>query len=93
MDQITAAGLDIDQGMVLKFKDVICYRPEAIRVMSLLSTGSGLFNRVNAFLFETKIMAAIFYPLGKAFRSVVLKLLGIRYIQNLEQPARSSTRA
>lgn len=87
MDQITAAGLDIDQGMVLKFKDVIYYGPDAIRVISLLSTGSGLFNRVNALLFGTRTMAAIFYPLGKAFRSVVLKLLGIRTIQNLKQPA------
>ncbi len=31
MDQITAAGLDIDQGMVLKFKDVIYYGPDAIQ--------------------------------------------------------------
>jgi hypothetical protein len=83
MDEITALGLDIDQGMVLKFQDVIYYGPEAIRMMSLLSTSSGWFNRVNAVFFGGKRRAGFWYPVGKAFRNVVLKLLGIRYIDNL----------
>ncbi len=83
MDEITAAGLDIDQGMVLKFNDVLYYGPDAIRVLTLLSTGSGLFNRITAGFFGGTRRARLFYPLGKAVRNVVLKLLGIAYIDNL----------
>src|SRR5882724_9972083 len=46
MDEITAAGLDIDQGMVLKFRQVMYYGPDAIHMLSLLSTRSGWFNRL-----------------------------------------------
>jgi predicted DCC family thiol-disulfide oxidoreductase YuxK len=84
MDEITAAGLDIDQGMVVKFKDIIYYGPDAIRVLTLLSSGSGLFNRIAYGFFGTPARAGIFYPLGKALRNLVLKLLGIRYIDNLK---------
>jgi predicted DCC family thiol-disulfide oxidoreductase YuxK len=85
MDEITAAGLDIDQGMVVKFKNAVYYGADAIHILTLLSTPSGFFNRMNYYLFSTKIGARLFYPLGKAFRNIVLKLLGIKYIENLKR--------
>ena len=84
MDEITAAGLDIDQGMVLKFKDAIYYGPDAIHMLTLLSTPSGIFNRINYYVFSTRVGANIFYPIGKFFRTLLLKLLGIKYIENLK---------
>ena len=84
MDEITAAGLDIDQGMVLKFERVIYYGADAIHMLTLLSSPSGLFNRVNYYLFSSKLGAKILYPLGKALRSLILTLLGIRAIENLK---------
>lgn len=86
MDEITAAGLDIDQGMVVKFKNTIYYGADAIRIVTLLSGSSGFFNRVNYLFFSSKLAANVFYPLGKAFRNVVLKVMGIKYIENLKQP-------
>jgi hypothetical protein len=77
MDEITAAGLDIDQGMVLKFKQVTYYGPEAIHMLSLLSTRAGWFNRLCFMIFATRCGARVFYPLGKAFRNLLLKVLGI----------------
>jgi len=84
MDQITAAGLNIDQGMVLKFNDVMYYGPDAIFVLTRLSSPSGIFNRINYYFFGSKIGASLFYPAGKAVRTVLLKLLGIKYIENLK---------
>ncbi|HYN53616.1 MAG TPA: DCC1-like thiol-disulfide oxidoreductase family protein [Methylotenera sp.] len=84
MDEITAAGLDIDQGMVVKFKNIIYYGPDAINILTLLSTPSGFFNRINYYIFSTNFGAKIFYPVGKAFRTLILKLLGIKYIENLK---------
>lgn len=90
MDEITRLGLDIDQGMVLKFKDAIYYGPDAIHMLTLLSTPSGIFNRINYYVFSTKTGAKIVYPVGKAFRTLILKLLGIQYIENLKKDSNIS---
>ncbi len=87
MDEITAAGLDIDQGMVVKFDDVIYYGADAIRMLTLLSSPAGWFNRMNYLLFASPSRARVAYGLGRALRNLVLKLMGIRYIENLK-PAR-----
>jgi hypothetical protein len=84
LDEVTAAGLDIDHGMVLKFKDVIYYGSDAAYVLTMLSSPTGIFNRLNYYFFGSKIGAHIFYPAGKAFRTILLKLLGIKYIENLK---------
>lgn len=88
MDEITAAGLDIDQGMVVKFEGVLYYGPEAIRMLTLLSTPSGLFNRINYLFFGGRGRAGFFYPAGKAVRNVILKIMGIGYIENLKTTSR-----
>ncbi|MFZ6654771.1 DCC1-like thiol-disulfide oxidoreductase family protein [Undibacterium sp. TJN19] len=84
LNEVTKMGLNIDQGMVLKFKGVIYYGADAIYVLTSLSTPSGIFNRINYYFFSSKLGAKIFYPLGKAFRTLLLKLLGIQYIENLK---------
>ena len=84
MDEITAAGLNIDQGMVVKFKGTMYYGADAINVLTLLATRSGFFNRVAYWFFASPTASRIFYPAGKALRNVLLKLLGIRYIDNLK---------
>lgn len=48
MDEITAAGLDIDRGMVVKAGGTLYYGPDAIHVLALLGTNSGVFNRISA---------------------------------------------
>lgn len=83
MDEITRAGLDIDQGMVLKLRGQLYYGDVAIYMIALMSTRAGWFNRLTYLFFGTPLAARIFYPAGKAFRNVLLKVLGISYINNL----------
>lgn len=83
MDEVTAAGLDIDQGMVLKFKGVLYDGADAVYVLSLLSTRSGLFNRLCFLLFGTRFGARVLYPVGKAVRNLTLRVLGVSFIGNL----------
>lgn len=83
MQQITARGLDIDQGMVLKMGDNWYYGSDAIYMLSLLSSRNGLFNRLNYHLFKSKRLAKWLYPLLRFFRNLLLKLLGKRKINNL----------
>jgi predicted DCC family thiol-disulfide oxidoreductase YuxK len=83
MDEITRAGLDIDQGMVLKVRGQLYYGHDAIRMITLLSTRAGWFNRLAFLFFGTPFAARVFYPAGKAVRNLLLRILGIRYIDNL----------
>jgi predicted DCC family thiol-disulfide oxidoreductase YuxK len=83
MDEITRAGLDIDQGMVLKLRGQLYYGDAAIYMITLMSTRTGWFNRLAFLFFGTRLAARVFYPAGKAIRNLLLKLLGITYINNL----------
>ncbi|MDP2716193.1 DCC1-like thiol-disulfide oxidoreductase family protein [Rheinheimera sp.] len=83
MRAITAQGLDIDQGMVLKMADSCYYGSDAIYMLSLLSSRSGVFNRLNYHLFKSRRVAKWLYPLLRACRNLLLKLLRKRKINNL----------
>lgn len=83
MQQITAQGLDIDQGMVLKMGDNWYYGSDAISMLALLSSRNGLFNRLNYHLFKSKRLAKWLYPLLRCCRNLLLKLLGKHKINNL----------
>jgi hypothetical protein len=54
-----------------------------MQMLTLLSTRAGWFNRLCFVFFGSRWGARVFYPLGKAVRNVVLKVLGIAYIDNL----------
>ena len=83
MDEITATGLDIDQGMVVKMGGELYYGDDAIHMLALLSTRSGIFNRLNYWIFRSRRLSRMFYPVLRYFRNLLLKLLGRTKINNL----------
>jgi predicted DCC family thiol-disulfide oxidoreductase YuxK len=85
MQEITALGLDIDQGMVLKMGGEIYYGSDAIHALALISSRSGMFNKLNYWMFKSKRMSYIFYPVLRFLRNILLKLLSVRKINNLNQ--------
>ena len=86
MDEITRSGLDIDQGMVLKMGEELYYGSDAIHALALISSRSGFFNRVNYWLFRSKRLSRVLYPLLRFFRNLLLKILKKTKINNLGQP-------
>ena len=88
MGEITAKGLDIDEGMVLKFGNTLYYGADAIHVLSLMSSRSGAFNRLTYWIFRSKRLSTILYPLFRFFRNLLLKLLRKSRINNLGLPRR-----
>lgn len=86
MDEITAAGLDIDQGMVVKIGDTLYYGSDAIHVLALLGTNSGFFNRVTHWIFRFRPVAKVLYPVLRAGRNLLLKSLRRTRINNLRLP-------
>lgn len=81
--EITARGLDIDEGMVLKLGDTLYHGSDAIHVLSLIGTRSGVLNRLNHHLFRHPRVAAVLYPVLRRCRALLLRLLGRTRINNL----------
>ncbi len=86
MDEITQQGLDIDQGMVLKVGDQLYHGADAIHALSLMSSRSGIFNRLNYWMFASQDIARVLYPILKCLRNALLKLLRKSKINNLGVP-------
>uniref|UniRef100_A0A486XQL2 Uncharacterized protein n=1 Tax=Rheinheimera sp. BAL341 TaxID=1708203 RepID=A0A486XQL2_9GAMM len=86
MRELTAHGLDIDQGMVLIMANNRYYGSDAIYMLSLLSSRNGIFNRLNYHLFKSRRVAKVLYPLLRGCRNVLLKLMRKRKINNLGLP-------
>lgn len=84
MNEITAHGLDIDRGMVVKIENDIYYGSDAIHIMALLSTKSGIFNRLTYWLFQSKRITSTLYPLLRECRKLILWLIGVSMIKNLD---------
>ncbi len=83
MDEITAQGLDIDQGMVLKMGGQLYYGADAIHALALISSRYGVFNRFNYWMFKSSTLSGLLYPVLRLFRNLLLKLLGKTRINNL----------
>ncbi len=83
MDEITAVGLDIDEGMVLKADDRLYYGSEAIQRLATLSSRTGFVNRLSYWVFRWPAVARLLYPVLAACRNVLLKVLGRTRINNL----------
>lgn len=76
VDKVRQAGLDLDEGMVLKLNGRLYHGADCINMLALLSTPSSGFNRLNAALFRSRTASRLLYPVLRAGRNAVLRLLG-----------------
>jgi predicted DCC family thiol-disulfide oxidoreductase YuxK len=79
--EIDAAGLDLDEGMALKFGGRWYHGDECIHMLALLSTPSTVFNKLNGAVFRYRPAAKFFYPILRASRNLALLVLGRGKIQ------------
>ena len=80
--EIIAKGYDLDEGMVFKNGSKIYHGDECVYRLSLLSTPSTLFNKVNAIVFRSKTLSKILYPALRVGRNITLRILGRKKIAN-----------
>ncbi len=71
-------GLDLNEGMIADVDGEVHHGSDAVWVLSLLSSGSGLANRVLARLFSSRTTARVIYPLMRLGRRAALRVLGRR---------------
>ena len=77
VDEIRRLGYDLNEGMVLKMNGRRYFGADALNVLAALSARRGGFAAaVNRALFASPRAARIGYPLLKAGRRALLKILG-----------------
>lgn len=81
--EINQRNLDLDEGMVIKYRGVLYHGRDALHFMALFGNNSGWFNRMNAILFKSKTMARLCYPAMRAGRNLLLRLKRVPKIRNL----------
>jgi predicted DCC family thiol-disulfide oxidoreductase YuxK len=74
--RLQAHGIDLNETMVVNYGGASYAGPRAIEMLSLLSSDSGLLNRMLARLLRNKRRADFFYPILRFGRNSALKLLG-----------------
>ncbi|MCA3269080.1 MAG: DUF4166 domain-containing protein [Thalassospira sp.] len=84
--EITLRRLDLDAGTVLKFQERFYHGADALHMMALLGSEHNWFNRLNALLFRSRTLAAIFYPMLRAARNALLVIRGAPKIHNVRLP-------
>lgn len=76
VDRIVDAGLDLDEGMVLIYGDAFYHGADCIHMLAMLSSNSGIVNRINAAVFRSKTLSKYLYPILRFGRNTLLKMLG-----------------
>lgn len=76
VDRIVDEGLDLDEGMVLLYGDTFYHGADCIHMLAMLSSKSGIVNRINAAVFRSRVLSKYLYPILRFGRNTLLKLLG-----------------
>lgn len=77
---LTALNIDLDEGMALVDSGIIYHGDDCMNRLALMSTRSGLFNKLNYHVFKSRTISMVLYPILRAGRNLVLSILGRRKI-------------
>lgn len=83
LEEIKQAGLDIDQGMVVKINNTLYHGADAQHVLAMIGTTHDFVNRMNVWLFRSKLLSKIFYPIMRSTRNILIWRKGISKLHNL----------
>lgn len=73
---VQALGMDLNEGMVFHYSGSFYHGADALNIMALLGGGQSWFNKLNGRLFRSRRISRAVYPLMRAGRNAVLRLLG-----------------
>ncbi|HUT49520.1 MAG TPA: DCC1-like thiol-disulfide oxidoreductase family protein [Alphaproteobacteria bacterium] len=76
VDRARRQGLRLDDRMVLEIGGVLYHGDACLNRLALMSSRSGVFNRVNYLLFKSPRLARVAYPALRSGRNLALRLLG-----------------
>ena len=77
-----AAGIALDEGMVLSLGGRLLHGDECIHALALMTTPSGVINRASHWVFRSERRSRALYPWLRAGRNATLALLGRRRLKD-----------
>lgn len=80
--EINSLRLNLDDGMVIKYQNNFYHGSDALHLMALLGSDSDWLNKINSYIFRSKILAKIFYPFFRACRNFILFCKGVKKIND-----------
>lgn len=80
--QAKDAGLDLDDGMVVVHRGKLYHGADALNIMARLAPKKGIGNRLNRLFFGNATVARLSYPLLRAGRNTLLRILGRKKIKD-----------
>lgn len=86
-DELTAAGFDLDQGMVVDLDGKRVGGADATHVLASMSTNSGFFNKLNRAVFSVPLLSSTIYPVLRSGRWFTLFLMGRATINDADEVA------
>jgi hypothetical protein len=75
VQELRAQGMEINDGMVVIWREHHYFGVEGMHLLSILGTESGIFGMLNRFLFRNRNAAAAIYPVLAIGRRTALFLL------------------
>jgi predicted DCC family thiol-disulfide oxidoreductase YuxK len=85
VQQAKEAGVDLDEGMVVLHEGKLYHGADALNIMARLAPGRGFGNRLNRLLFSNPTVSRVTYPVLRAGRNTLLKLLGRKKIAEIDR--------
>ncbi len=82
VQEIKAQAMDINQGMVIKYRGKFYQGSDALHIMSTLGRGKNIASRISIEFFKSPRMARLCYPFLRGGRNILLKLKGIPQIES-----------
>jgi predicted DCC family thiol-disulfide oxidoreductase YuxK len=83
--QAKEAGVDLDEGMVVLHEGKMYHGADALNIMARLAPDRGLGNRLNRLLFSNSTVSRLSYPVLRAGRNTLLKILGRKKIAEIDR--------
>lgn len=76
VENLAAAGAPVNDGMAVLYAGRLYYGGDAIHILALLASSSGLANRMAARLLRNERVARAAYPLLRGGRNLALRVMG-----------------
>jgi len=83
--QAKDAGVDLDDGMVVLHDGKMYHGADALNIMARFAPDRGLGNRLNKLLFSNPTISRLSYPVLRAGRNTLLRILGRKKIRDVDR--------
>lgn len=85
LQEIQAAKLNLDEGMVVKYNGVLYHGADAQHILALIGSDNDWLNRMNVLIFRNPLRAKLIYPFLRMMRNLLLRIRQTDKLNNLDK--------